>query len=158
MALEIERKFLVNTDQLKLPEKGEQIMQGYIPTEGKTVVRARVKGEKAYLTLKGSNKGAVRSEFEYEIPVQDAVEIMDQLCQGPKVEKVRYVLTVGKHEWEVDVFEGDNQGLVVAEVELSSEDETVELPGWVTEEVTGQVRYYNSSLLDYPYCRWGEGE
>lgn len=154
MALEIEKKYLVDTSLLKLPGEGERIKQGYIPCEGKTVVRVRVKGSNAFLTLKGSNRGAVRTEFEYPIPVEDALAMMDELCQGPKIEKIRYLIPYGEHQWEVDFFEGDNQGLIVAEVELSEEEEEVELPNWVTQEVTGDAKYYNSNLLDNPFIKW----
>lgn len=153
MGQEIERKFLIDTGKLVL-ENGRAIKQGYIPTNSKTVVRARIKGSQAFLTLKGENKGATRSEFEYPIPVEDAEEIISLLCSGPTIYKTRYLVENADHTWEVDVFHGDNEGLVVAEVELESEDDLVEIPEWVTQEVTGDAKYYNSNLLDNPFSKW----
>ena len=154
MAKEIERKFLIDLKKIGALEKGASIKQGYITTKDKTVVRVRVSGAKAYLTLKGANQGISRLEFEYEIPVTDANEIIRELCSGPVVEKTRYLIEHEKKLWEVDVFHGDNEGLVVAEVELNSEDENINLPGWVEEEVTGEAKYYNSNLLSNPFKNW----
>ncbi len=151
MAKEIERKFLVDPSYVSTLDSGMRISQGYIKTADNTVVRARVKGERAFLTLKGEVKGITCSEFEYEIPVTDANKIISELCSGLTVDKTRYEVTHGKHLWEVDVFHGDNEGLIVAEVELANEDEAVGIPDWVTEEVTGQVKYFNSSLLTSPF-------
>jgi len=154
MAIEIERKFLVDLGRLGGLTAGEVISQGYIPTQDKTAVRVRTKGDSAFLTLKGENRGAARLEFEYEIPVTDAQVILAQLCSGPRIEKVRYTMNFGNHLWEIDVFHGENLGLVVAEVELTHEDEDLSLPPWVNEEVTGDSRYYNVNLLTHPYLRW----
>lgn len=154
MAQEIERKFLVNLNKLQLPEQGLMICQGYIPTADKTAVRIRIMGEKAFLTLKGENRGAVRTEFEYEIPTTDAQQMLKELCKGPVVDKIRYLITHQKHLWELDIFSGDNLGLVVAEVELDSEDEELNLPEWITEEVTSDPRYFNSNLLSHPFKNW----
>lgn len=154
MAKEIERKFLIDLDKIGSLDNGVSIKQGYIKTNSNAVVRARVAGEKAYLTLKGENVGITRSEFEYAIPVDDAEQIIKSLCNGPVVEKTRYLVVIGEHTWEVDVFHGDNEGLVVAEIELSSEGEAFERPPWVTAEVSGDVKYYNSSLLDNPFKNW----
>ncbi len=154
MAKEIERKFLVNHNILAELGEGEAICQGYIPTQGKTAIRVRIKADRAFLTLKGENQGAVRSEFEYPIPIGDARAILAELCPGPKIEKTRFTLQYDRHLWEIDVFAGDNAGLVVAEVELSEENEVVKLPGWVHKEVTDDPRYYNTSLLTNPYCQW----
>ncbi|BFM06968.1 CYTH domain-containing protein [Halioxenophilus aromaticivorans] len=154
MGLEIERKFLVCPELLGELQYGESICQGYIPTQDKTAVRIRLKGSAAFLTLKGANRGAVRSEFEYAIPVSDAQAILAELCSGPKIEKTRYCRTVGAHVWEIDVFAGSNEGLVVAEIELNSEHEPFEKPPWVAREVTGDARYYNTSLLTKPYLTW----
>ncbi|MEC8010085.1 MAG: CYTH domain-containing protein [Pseudomonadota bacterium] len=154
MAVEIERKFLV--DQNLLPDFGEGtlISQGYIETTTKNVVRARVKGDKGFLTLKGESHGATCAEFEYEIPKADALNIIATMCSGKTVEKTRYEYPLGKHVWEVDVFSGRNQGLIVAEIELASEDETFEKPEWIAEEVTGQAKYFNACLLNTPYLEW----
>ena len=154
MAKEIERKFLVNHTILAELGEGEAICQGYIPTQGKTAVRVRIKAERAFLTLKGENRGAVRSEFEYPIPISDARAILAELCTGSKIEKTHFTRQHHGHLWEIDVFAGDNAGLVVAEVELSEENEVVNLPSWVEQEVTGDPRYYNTSLLTKPYCQW----
>ncbi len=153
MAVEIERKFLVDTSKLRL-QGGERIVQGYVPTAGKHVVRVRIKGESAYLTLKSANVGIERREFEYPVPVADAEEMLRLFCAGHCIDKQRYRVQVGAHCWEVDVFAGDNHGLVVAEVELASADEAVELPDWVLEEVSGDPRYYNNNLLTHPFQRW----
>lgn len=154
MAQEIERKFLVNMDKVDLPEQGLTICQGYIQTADNTTVRIRIMGEKAFLTLKGETQGLSRSEFEYEIPVTDARQMLDEFCKGPVVDKTRYLITHKTHLWELDIFTGDNEGLVIAEVELDSEDERPELPDWITEEVTGDKRYYNSNLLTHPFKNW----
>lgn len=154
MAKEIERKFLIDLEKIGSLNDGTIIKQGYISTKDNTVVRVRLAGSKAYLTLKGENKGVTRLEFEYEIPVGDALEMIDALCNGPVVEKTRYLVVHSGHTWEVDIFDGDNKGLVVAEIELESEDEAFDLPHWVTTEVSGDVRYYNSSLLDNPFKNW----
>ena len=154
MAKEIERKFLIDISGIESLGPGSRIKQGYISTTDNTAVRIRISGSTAYLTLKGQNKGATRSEFEYEIPLVDANEIIEELCSGPVIDKTRYLIKHGAHAWEIDVFHGDNEGLIVAEVELESETEAVDLPNWVTSEVTGQVKYYNVSLLDNPFSNW----
>jgi len=154
MPKEIERKFLVNPNFIKQLNNGIQISQGYIQTVDKTAVRARVKGERAFLTIKGESKGMTCSEFEYEIPVQDANDMIEELCSGHTVDKMRYEINHEEHLWEVDVFYGENEGLVVAEVELLSETENVVIPKWITEEVTGQAKYFNSALLVNPYSQW----
>jgi len=144
MPQEIERKFLVDTAKLILPETGSDIKQGYFPMTDsvKTVVRVRVKGAKAFLTIKGENIGATRAEYEYAIPVSDATEMLSTLCQKPYIDKTRYEILVGSHTWELDIFHGDNDGLVIAEVELSSESESFERPAWASDEVTGEAKYY----------------
>jgi adenylate cyclase len=160
MGKEIERKFLVYFDLLKASSlliEGSVIKQAYIATIGLTVVRLRVKGLRAYLTIKGANKGVTRSEFEYEIPVDDAETMIKDLCSGPLVEKVRYEIRSSQnpeHIWEIDVFEGENKGLVVAELELKNENENFERPAWLGQEVSGEARYYNSNLLENPFSAW----
>jgi len=156
MPKEIERKFLVILNEIALPDNGEDIKQGYFPVADnvKTVVRVRVKGSNAHLTIKGENKGAVRSEFEYAIPLNEAVEMLEDMCQKPFIDKTRYEISVGKHIWEIDIFHGENKGLVIAEIELSEENDKFDLPGWVGEEVTNDPRYYNSNLLLNPYRKW----
>jgi len=147
---------LVNLDQIPLPSNGIEIKQGYLPLSEnvKTAVRVRVKGEEAFLTIKGENKGATRQEFEYTIPVSEALELLEELCHKPLIEKTRYEISVDKHIWEIDIFHGDNKGLVVAEIELAAENDQFERPNWLTEEVTDDPRYYNSNLLQEPYKNW----
>ena len=158
MAIEIERKFLLKNDSWKIDEKGNEIVgtafrQGYLKTEDVTV-RVRLEGERSKLTIKGKTVGMSRLEYEYDIPLADANEMLDKLCQKPIIEKTRYLRKEGELTWEIDIFEGENAGLVVAEVELASEDQTVALSSWVGEEVTGDVRYYNSNLVNNPFARW----
>lgn len=128
-------------------------MQGYLSTDANAVVRVRVSGERGWITVKGRTESATRAEYEYEIPRDDAIAMM-ALCSQAPVSKTRYRLPVGRHEFEVDVFSGANEGLVIAEVELNSEDEAVELPAWVSEEVTEDARYYNSNLASLPFSQW----
>ena len=158
MALEIERKYLIDLEKIGTLENGIRIKQGYLSTNKDAVVRVRVKNDKAYLTIKGSNSGIARLEYEYEIPLIEANEMLEKLCQKPVIDKTRYIINHENHTWEVDVFYGDNEGLVVAEVELSSEDETIILPSWVKEEVTTDARYYNSNLMKLPFKDWEENK
>lgn len=158
MAKEIERKFLVDESRLGPLEDGVAIRQGFIPTRDLTAVRVRVSGEQAWLTLKGRNEGPVRTEFEYPIPADDARQILSQLCGGQVMAKTRYLRQCGDHTWEIDVFEGENAGLIVAEVELQSEQETFQRPDWATEEVTDDPRYYNVNLLSHPFSRWRDSQ
>ena len=158
MALEIERKYLIDLEKIGTLENGVRIKQGYLSTNKDAVVRVRVKNDKAYLTIKGSNSGIARLEYEYEIPLIEANEMLEKLCQKPVIDKTRYIINHENHTWEVDVFYGDNEGLVVAEVELSSEDETIILPSWVKEEVTTDARYYNSNLMKLPFKDWEENK
>ena len=155
MAKEIERKFLLKNEDWRGLAEGRYYCQGYIPTQGKQTVRVRIVGEQGYLTLKGPAQGISRSEFEYEIPAADAQAILDELCQHPVIEKYRYRIASGDVVWEVDEFLGANQGLLLAEVELSHAEQTVELPTWIGQEVTGDARYYNSNLVSNPFKNWG---
>jgi adenylate cyclase len=154
MPLEIERKFLVDTEKLGKPGNGTRYRQGYLPAAGKTSVRVRISDGSAWLTLKGKTVGATRLEFEYPVPVADAEGILDSLCEGSVIDKTRHLVDHAGHTWEVDIFAGDNAGLVIAEVELDAEDEVVELPEWVAGEVTDDPRYYNANLVTNPYCNW----
>ena len=158
MALEIERKYLIDLEKISPLENGIRIKQGYLSTNKDAVVRVRVKNDKAYLTIKGSNSGIARLEFEYEIPLDEANEMLEKLCQKPVIDKTRYLITHENHTWEVDIFYGDNEGLVVAEVELSSEDEHINLPSWVKEEVSHDDRYFNSNLMKLPFKDWKENK
>lgn len=154
MAIEIERKYLIDLEKLGTLKNGNKIKQGYITTNKDAVVRVRVKNNKGYLTIKGSNIGVSRLEFEYEIPLDEANEMLDKLCQKPIIDKNRYIVDFANHVWEIDIFYGDNEGLVIAEVELEDENEHIELPLWIKEEVTGDIKYYNSNLMSYPYNKW----
>ncbi len=158
MGYEIERKFLVRGDYKSHSFKSFPIKQGYLSVSGLSVIRVRVRGNEAFITVKSASKdGAIRRhEWEYAIPVEDAVEMLG-LCENTVVEKTRHLVEYGGHTFEVDEFHGDNQGLVIAEIELEDEDEPFERPGWLGEEVTGQVRYYNSYLSRHPYKEWTEG-
>jgi adenylate cyclase len=154
MPLEIERKFLVSGHAWRTAD-GVSYRQGYLNRDKQRTVRVRIAGDRAFLTIKGVSSGATRMEFEYEIPVAEAAQLLT-LCDGPLIEKTRHRLTVGAHVWEVDEFHGDNAGLVVAEIELGSEDEAFERPDWVTVEVTEDARYYNSNLAVRPFRTWSE--
>ncbi len=154
MGEEIERKFLVSGELWRETAEGTRYRQGFLSTEPERTVRVRVAGPRGSITVKGKNIGARRAEFEYEIPVADAEQMLDTLCKRPLIEKVRYTLAIGPHTWEIDVFEGDNAGLVVAEIELSREDEAFERPDWVGNEVTDDPRYFNSNLVANPYRTW----
>ena len=156
MALEIERKYLIDLEKIGTLENGIRIKQGYLSTDKNAVVRVRVKNDKAYLTIKGANNGISRLEFEYEIPFDEANEMLDNLCKKPLIDKTRYIIKHDIHIWEIDVFYGDNEGLVVAEVELKDENEKINLPSWIKEEVTSDNRYFNSNLMKHPYKDWVE--
>jgi adenylate cyclase len=154
MATEIERKFLVKDDSWRGLGPGSRYRQGYLSTDPERTVRARVVAGNGYLTIKGKTVNAARAEYEYSIPVQDAEEILDELCERPLIEKTRYRIDYQGLVWEVDEFEGENAGLVIAEVELASADQAVSLPGWIGEEVTADPRYYNANLIANPFSRW----
>ena len=154
MPLEIERKFLLRNDSWRRAViRSVPLAQGYLSVDPLRTVRVRVAGDRAWLTVKGPVVGITRAEFEYPVPVTEATAML-ALCPQPVVEKTRHYVPVGAHVWEIDVFTGANAGLVLAEVELAAPDENITLPGWVGEEVSGQARYYNSSLLRLPYCDW----
>ena len=154
MPTEIERKFLVGNDSYKLEGHSVYIHQGFLSTEKERVVRVRIAGKKAYITVKGISKGIGRAEFEYKIPMEDAKYMLEHLCTGPTIEKNRYYVNKGGFIWEVDEFLGDNAGLVVAEIELDSEEQDFPKPDWLGEEVTGDARYYNANLVKKPYKEW----
>lgn len=154
MAYEIERKFLVNGDYKTHAFKNYQIKQGYLSLSG-TVVRVRIKDNQAFITIKNAPKEGllIRSEWEYEIPLSDAEEMLS-ICTNSIIHKTRYLVEFGGHVFEVDEFYGANEGLVIAEIELQREDEPFERPEWLGDEVTGDVRYYNSYLSIHPYSEW----
>mgnify|MGYP002750538015 CR=1 FL=1 len=152
MAREIERKFLVKEGNWR-EAKATTYRQGYLSSAKERIVRVRTIKDKGYLTIKGITVGASRMEFEYEIPRRDADKLLD-ICEKPLIEKTRYKVEEGDFVWEIDEFFGANQGLIVAEVELESEDQKFSKPHWVGEEVTGDPRYFNSNLIKNPYTKW----
>ena len=155
MGVEIERKFLVrNRDWFARIYSSARIRQGYLVNERDLSVRVRTAGNEAWLTIKGPARGMSRPEFEYPIPRADAEQMLNNLCRKPLIEKTRYWLHHDDHTWEVDVFEGDNAGLVIAEVELGTTDEAVDLPPWAGTEVTDDPRYLNANLVTRPYRQW----
>ncbi len=154
MATEIERKFRVNTDAWVPQDPGMHFKQGYLNSQKERVVRVRIEGARAKLTIKGITTGVTRAEFEYTIPIDDATALLDHLCEQPLIDKHRHVEMHAGRKWEIDVFHGENEGLVVAEVELPSEDAKLALPPWAGDEVSGDPRYFNSNLLKQPYRTW----
>ncbi len=158
MAVEIERKFLVkNHDYRHMAVGSTRIMQGYLSTEIRATIRVRLCGDNAYLTVKGANIGSVRDEWEYEIPVDDAMRMLERCAAGAVIDKERYRVPHEGHMWEVDEFHGHYEGLVVAEVELSDENEEVAIPDFVGKEVTGNTRYYNSVMASADNLRVVDG-
>ena len=154
MAQEIERKFLVMGDAWRKLAEGVVYRQGYLSTVKERTVRVRSEGDKGYLTVKGITIGAKRTEFEYAIPVADADAMLEELCVQPLIEKTRCKIPFEGLIWEVDEFVGDNEGLVVAEVELGNEDQEIRLPEWIGDEVTDDPRYFNTNLVAHPYKSW----
>jgi len=155
MAQEIERKFLVKGEFKSLAFKSTRIVQGYLSSIPERTVRVRVKGDKGFITIKGvgNKSGASRYEWEKEITLDEANELLN-ICEQGVIDKTRFNVKVGPHTFEVDEFYGENEGLTMAEVELSSEEESFEKPAWLGEEVTGDVRFYNSMLMKNPYTKW----
>lgn len=156
--VEIERKFLVSGDAWKALGRPVVYRQGYLNDAKERTVRVRIAGQLAWITIKGVNRGAVRAEFEYPIPVEDAAVLLETMALKPIIEKTRTCIDYAGHTWEVDEFAGANAGLTVAEIELAGEDESFEKPVWVGAEVTGDARYFNSSLITHPYAAWSEEE
>jgi adenylate cyclase len=157
MAIEIERKFLLANDNWRAAvTESARMRQGYLNREQRCSVRVRTSGDKAWLNIKGTTIGAQRPEFEYEIPLADANVLLDTLSHQPLIEKCRHYLPYQGHLWEIDEFEGENAGLIVAEIELEHADEAFARPDWLGREVTEDVRYYNTSLSHTPYQRWAE--
>lgn len=158
MGTEIERKFLVKNGSFKALADGKRYRQGYLNRTHPPVVRVRTVDHKGFLTVKGLTTGVTRQEFEYEIPVADAAAMLDGLCEKPLIEKKRYTIPQGGFIWEVDEFFEENQGLILAEVELDKEDRRFDKPDWVGEEVSGDPKYFNSNLARNPYKNWPENE
>ena len=155
MGIEIERKFLVNYEKWEQAEKplGDFYRQGYLLTDPTKTIRIRQTSAKGFLTIKGISVGATRAEFEYEIPFEEAKELLNQFAVS-ELSKIRYKISFDHHIWEIDVFSGENEGLIVAEIELKSENEIFEIPNWIDREVTGEDKYYNSNLTLNPYKDW----
>ncbi len=155
MGVEIERKFLIIGDYKHLAKEVDEISQGYLSLSNEQAVRIRVSGEKGYITIKGmGNKtGVSREEWEYEIPVSDSRELL-KLCKNGIIRKLRYLIDFEGKTFEVDEFSGDNEGLVVAELELNSENEPFEKPSWLGREITGEDKYYNLMLVKHPFKDW----
>jgi adenylate cyclase len=156
MAKEIERKFLLAGDGWRGLAEGIDYRQGYLCTGKERTVRVRIAGDHGFLTIKGATRGATRSEYEYEIPLIDAREMLDTLCPQPQIEKKRYTIAYQGFLWEIDEFFGANQGLIVAEIELKEENQSVKRPNWIGQEVTGDPRYYNAALCSAPFSTWGQ--
>lgn len=156
MGIEIERKFLVTSNAYKQDAVGVLYRQGYLAITSGKVVRVRIADTRGFLTIKGPSIGSGRLEYEYEIPVCDANQMLNNLCEGPIIEKYRYTASWEGFTWEIDEFLGENQGLVMAEIELESENQEFPLPPWAGREVTGDSRFYNASLTRKPYATWKE--
>ena len=153
MGIEIERKFLLAGDDWRALGEPVLLRQGYLSAQRERVVRVRIEGDGAYLTIKGASTGATRGEWEYPIPLDDAAALL-ALCEQPLVEKFRSRIAFAGNVWEVDEFLGANQGLLVAEIELASEEQPFDRPAWIGREVTDDARYYNSSLVRHPFSSW----
>ena len=154
MAQEIERKYLLKGDSWRELSIGTVYCQGYIDTKNQVTVRVRIVGQQGYLTIKGPSVECSRLEFEYPIPVQDAQEMLNILCEQPLIEKIRYKVQWGGLTWEIDEFDGLNKGLIIAEVELNDANQEIELPPWIGEEVSHDHRYFNSYLVKHPFSQW----
>jgi len=155
MGIEIERKFLITNDNWrKDADAGTYMVQAYMSSNEKSSIRIRIIGDAANLNIKSKTLGIERSEFEYPIPINEAKEMLDSLCDRPYIEKTRFHVMHDSHQWEIDVFTGENEGLIVAELELGSADEQFTLPDWVGNDVSDDPRYYNICLVSHPYKDW----
>jgi adenylate cyclase len=154
LGIEIERKFLIVSDDWRQNAAGKHCRQGYIVNDHRRSVRVRVLGDKGYITIKGATHGITKPEYEVAISAVDATEMLDTLCTGGQIIKTRYFVDYCGFTWEIDVFEGENAGLIVAEIELETEDQKFEKPPWVGEEVSLDSRYKNVNLSRNPYCHW----
>ena len=158
MPKEIERKFLLSSGEWRANARGFFCRQGYLAINERCTARVRVVGDQAFVTIKGKRSGISRDEYEYPVPVAHANEMLARLCEQPIIEKTRHLVQAGDLLWEIDEFSGENQGLIVAEVELKDEAQSVPLPPWIGREVTSDRKYLNASLVRHPYCRWSEEE
>ena len=158
MKTEIERKFIVTNNLYKKLGRYEHCLQGYIPSDTEPLIRIRIIGNKSYLTMKSDVNGITRLEYEYEIPNKDAKDLLELFCKKTTIEKNRYIIHYKSTLWEVDEFLGDNQGLVVAEVELESEQQSYDKPSWIGSEISTDKKYYNYNLAQCPYQTWDDIE
>ena len=156
MAIEIERKYLIKYIPLNQVKYSDKIKQSYIVNDNQKVIRVRKKGDNYFLTIKGNTIGISRSEFEYSIPKKDAEYLFKQFCSSGIIKKTRHYVQNKNHLWEIDEFHGKNSGLIVAEIELKSEDETFDVPNWIDKEVTSEKKYYNMNLLKNPFNEWDQ--
>jgi len=155
MGIEIERKFLIKNERWRsLVETSKSCTQGYVNLKGNGSIRIRIIGDKGFVTLKGPREGIRRSEFEYEIPVADATILLDSFCDAAVISKIRHELTYEGNLWEIDEFSGENNGLLIAEIELESEHQTVSLPDWVGKDVSEDERFFNAHLAKHPISSW----
>jgi adenylate cyclase len=155
MGVEIEKKFLLTNDSWRQQtDKRIQFRQGYLVGSDKASVRIRIEGDRSNINIKGATLGVRRQEFEYPIPVEEAQELLSTLCDKPLIEKTRHYIYAGEHTWEIDEFSGDNDGLIVAEIELKDENDHFNRPDWLGQEVSEDKRYYNSMLIKNPYKNW----
>ncbi len=154
MGIEIERKFLLRNDSWRLSAFGKKYHQGYLSSNKDRTVRIRTIDNRGYLTIKGIAKGAARVEYEYEIPATEARAMLNDLCEKPLIEKIRYKIEYHGLVWDVDEFYGENRGLIIAEIELDYKDQKFEKPEWIGAEVTGDSKYFNSNLIHHPYNQW----
>lgn len=154
MGVEIERKFLLKNKEWRCHvDAGVEIKQGYLNSTKERTVRIRINGEIGLITVKGETINSTRKEYEYQIPIEDAEELLE-LCEKPIIEKTRFEIIHNQKVWEIDEFRGINEGLIVAEIELEDENEELEFPQWIGEEVTSDARYYNANLIAHPYSDW----
>lgn len=154
MPTEIERKFLVVGDDWRTLGKGTVYCQGYLAASKDRTIRVRIAGDRAFLTIKGASQGISRAEFEYSIPVEDAQQMLETLCDRPFIQKTRYKIEWEGYLWEVDEFEAENKGLIMAEVELEDANQPLSVPPWIGEEVSHDARYFNANLMKFPYSQW----
>lgn len=154
MGIEIERKFLVSSNAWRKAAVGVRFRQGYLSTDPERTVRVRLEGERGKLTIKGKSMGISRAEFEYDLPTEQAKQLLDTLCLRPLIEKTRYKVEHAGHLWEIDEFSGENRGLIVAELELAYAELAFERPGWLGREVSDDPRYFNSNLIQNPFSIW----
>ena len=154
MAIEIEKKFLIKHIPFNQVEYSHKITQGYILSDQKKVIRVRQKNDEFFITIKGNNGSISRLEFEYKIPGEDANDLFQNFCEKGVIKKTRHYVHFKKHLWEIDEFHDQNEGLIVAEIELNSENEKFQIPNWILKEVTTQSKYYNMNLIKNPYCDW----